>query len=205
MNIVSEVSHGGRGRRAGKIGALLAMGAAFVLSVVTVPGAAATGEAVACPASVSVPAKTSVRFFPPLRSGDAEFAGQGPAITVSAKRQRWDSTQDYLAVVVNMRAEETQSDWTMAEGTQQNFTLYVAPVGCNIDAASLTLGAFDSNGYLAKGPYPNPYPLPAGDSDVINKTFVSGYTVWDDGAGADVGSYTSVQVTTRPFTVRFTN
>jgi hypothetical protein len=189
-----------------KFASKLAMSAAvLVTTVVVVPGASASEGAVVCPASVTVPAKTSSRFYPPLRSGDGEFEGHGPAITVSAKRQRWDAAQDYLSVVVRMRAEETQSDWTMAEGTQLSFTLYVAPAGCNIDATWLTLGAFDSNGYLAKGSYPNPYSLPAGDSDVVNKSFVSGYTVWDDRVGSDVAAYTSVQVTTRAFTVRFTN
>ena len=193
MNIerlIANIACGQRSRGR-KIGALLAICAAVASSVAAVPALAASESA--CPASFSVPAKTSARFYPPLRSGDGEFEGHGPAITVSAKRQLWHSTQDYLSVVVNMRAEETQSDWTTAEGTQQNFTLYVAPVGCNIDSVSLTLGAFDSNGYLAKGPYPNPYPLPAGDSEIINKSFVSGYTVWDDRAGTDVGGYTSVQ------------
>jgi hypothetical protein len=34
---------------------------------------------------------------------------------------------------------------------------------------------------------------------------VSGYRVWDDRSGLDVGNFTSMAVITRPFTVHFTN
>jgi hypothetical protein len=175
----------------------------MALAVVIVPHAAASGATVACPATVSVPAKVSPRFYPPLTAGDREFRAHGPAITVSAKRQLWNSTTDYLQVVVKMRAEETQSDWTKAEGTQ-TFILFRAPTGCGIDPKSIPNGDFDSNGYLARTSYANPYQLPAGDATQVNKSFVSKYTVWDDRVGSDVGAYTSVSVTTRAFTVRLT-
>jgi len=162
-----------------------------------------SGAAVACPASVTIPARTLPQFFPPLRGGDTEFAEHGPAITVAAKRQVWASATDTVRVVVTMRAEETQSDWSKAEGSR-SFILYTAPAGCHIDTSWLPYGAFDSNGYLAKPLYANPYPLTAGDTDTVNRSFVSGYKVWDARAGSDIAAYTSVQVGVRAFTVKFT-
>jgi hypothetical protein len=120
------------------------------------------------------------------------------------KRVKVSTTRDYLIAIVKMRAEETQSDWSKAEGTQQTYTLYTAQPGCFIDTRQLAYG-FDSNGYLAKGSYANQYSLPAGDTDNLNGTFVAGYTVWDDRVGLDVGDYTSVQVKFKPFTVQSTN
>jgi hypothetical protein len=139
-----------------------------------------------------------------LVSGDGDFAGHGPAITVSAKRKLIEGSRDSLTVVVTMKAEETQSDWTTARGTQPTFTLYTAPPGCRISGTT-TGGTFDSNGYLARAFYANPYSLPAGDTDTTNKSFVLSYTVWDDRTGADVNGYTSVQVKTKPFNVMFEN
>lgn len=206
MDNVSTDS-GGRGLPAYRRRTLAAVGvvAAIALTALVLPQEAASGAWVACPASVTVPEKTSARFYPPLVAGDREFEGHGPSITVSAKRELWEGTTDVLLVVVKMRAEETQSDWTRAEGTQQTFTLYQAPTGCGIDASSVPYGNFDSNGYLARAAYPNPYPLPAGDPATVNKSFVLRYSVWDDRAGTDVVDYTSVTVTTRSFTVRLTS
>ena len=172
-------------------------------SVLIVSGASATPAG--CSDDAYVLSKTSPRFYPPLVSGDGDFAGHGPAITVSAKRNLIDASRDSLTVVVTMKAEETQSDWTTARGTQSNFTLYTAPPGCQIESVSFISGSFDSSGYLARASYANPYSLPAGDTSSVNKSFVLGYTVWDDRTGADVNGYTSVQVKTRPFTVHFAN
>jgi hypothetical protein len=153
---------------------------------------------------VNVPEKPLPRFFPSLTSGDRNFANHGPAITVAAKRQLFESpSADTLVVVVRMKAHETQADWTAAAG-QRSFNLYQAPTGCNIDRSSVGRGPFDSNGYLAKPLLANPYSLDAGDSDTVNKSFVRRYTVWDNRDGNDVGTYTSVQVWTRAFTIRLT-
>lgn len=164
--------------------------------------AAAEQAAVVCPTSVSVPAK-ALTLYPSRTAGDTDFGGNGPAITVSAKREKWDGSSDYLSAVIRMRAEETKSDWTAADGTK-SFVLYLAPAGCNIDTRSLAYGSFDSNGYLAKTSSADPRQLAAGDAS-INPSFVSGYTVWDDHSGRDIDTYTRVQVKTRAFTVHFTN
>ena len=96
-----------------------------------------------------------------------------------------------------MKAEETESNWTRASGKTSAVTLYRAPAGCHIVPGSVPFGDFDSNGYLARAEYANPYALPAGDTDLSHPSFVLGYSIRDDRVGSDVGSYTSVQVITR--------
>jgi hypothetical protein len=183
-------------RRTLAAGGVLAAAGALTLAVTG--SSTATGQA--CPATVQVPEKSLPRFFPPLASGDREFNGNGPAITVSAKRKLIDSSpRDFLVVTVKMKAEETRSDWTAGRG-ERTFTLYESPTGCNI-SIFVPLGSFDSNGYLARARLSNPHALDPGNTG-INGSFVRRYTVWDDRAGKDVGEYTSVQVLTRAFTVR---
>ena len=137
-------------RSALTVGAMVcaALSVVMAASVLVVSGAFAT-RAADCPVDEFVPSKTSPRFYPPLVSGDGDFAGHGPAITVSAKRQLWSGSIDYLKVVATMKAEETQSDWTTARGTQSSFKLYTAPAGCYIESTTLN-GSFDSSGYLAR-------------------------------------------------------
>jgi hypothetical protein len=76
------------------------------------PGLAAAGAG--CPATVDVVRDLKLpRFFAPLTSGDREFVGHRPAITVSAKRLETDRPSgDFLTVVVKMQAQEPESDWT---------------------------------------------------------------------------------------------
>jgi hypothetical protein len=159
-----------------------------------------TSARAACSGTVDVDAKSLPRMFPSLIGGDANFAGHGPSVTVSAKRKLINGpTTDSLIVVVSMRAEETQSDWTRASGSR-SYTLYTTPTGCHIQPGSVWFGSFDSNGYLDRGS--GPRGLGPGDTDTINPSFVSGYTVYDDQAGNDVGPHTSVRVHTRAFTLR---
>lgn len=175
-------------------GVLLASGI-LVLAL----GSPATGAS--CPATASVPEKTLEPLDPSLVSGDPNFAGHGPAVTVAAKRKHIASSTDSLIVVVRMRAEETTSDWTTAEG-QQTFPLYTAPPGCHIVLGSASRGPFDSNGYLAGAATSDPYSLTPGDTDTLNPSFVRGYRIWADHSGDDVPTYTSVRVLTRAFSVR---
>lgn len=198
----------GRGRRSGKRRTVAAVTVAGVvaLSALVVPGATAYGAALACE-PVEIDPRATPRFFPPLTSGDAEFGGNGPAITVSAKLIRTDSPSgDFLTVKVMMRAEETKSDWTKAEGTM-TYLLFQADPGCDINY-SLLPGKFDSNGYLARAASRGvSYGLPAGDPGEgihnLNPSFVDHYRVHGDRLGSDVGSWTSVQVAPRRFTVNF--
>jgi hypothetical protein len=161
------------------------------------PGTSAADAA--CDPTAHVDGDNLPRFFPRLTSGDREFAGHGPAITISAKMRRVPkATRDTLVVVVKMRAEETQPDTTTAD-SGRTFPLYQAPRGCRIRPGSVRVGSFDSNGYLAAPAAADPFPLDAGDT---NASFVQGYRVWDDRVGLDVGLYTSVQVVTRAFNIR---
>jgi len=199
---------GGRVRKR-RVALRAALVGATLLTALALPPTTAGGQALACPSSVNVSARTLPTFPPPLVAGDAEFSGHGPAITVAATLKRSNTgspgspTVDILRVVVSMRAEETQSNWTRAEGSSTDFLLYAAPAGCRINV-SLLPGAFDSNGYLARSFHPDPYSLAAGNTG-INPSFVQSYRVWDDRSGSDVGVYTGVAVITRPFVVQFTN
>jgi hypothetical protein len=179
----------------------LVLPAAVLIAAFGIPAGAASGTVLACPSTAGVAARTLPQFLPPLVSGDREFSDHGPAITVAAKLERWTTgSVDTLRVVASMRAEETQSNWTKAEGSA-SFLLYTAPAGCRIDAARLP-GTFDSNGYLARTALANPYSLPAGNTG-LNSSFVQSYRVWDDHSGLDIGSYTGVAVITKQFAVSF--
>ena len=183
-------------RRAGsRAAAVLGM-----LPLLVLPGAAASGAPAACE-STPVAARALPVYRPPLVSGDGDFAGHGPAVTVYAKRELWSTgAGDSLVVRVRIRAEETSTNWSRAEGAT-GYTLFTGAPGCRIDA-SLLPGGFDANGYLARPLHPNPYSLPPGNTGV-NASFVAGYTVWDDRPGSDIGAYTGVRVTTRAFTVHY--
>lgn len=184
--------------------AALAAGAVVLAGGIVGSSLGSTAAGASCPATGYVAPKTLPRLYPKLVSGDRNFAGHGPAVTVAAKRKLysyWPNSVDTLNVTVSIRAQETTSDWTTATG-ERSYELYRAPAGCRIVIGSAGLGPFDSNGYLARAATSNPYPLPAGDADSLNPSFVRGYTVWDDHSGDDVGSYTSVQVHTRGFFVR---
>jgi hypothetical protein len=181
-------------------GVLVATGA---LTLALAPGS--TGTGLACPfTQEQKEAGYLPRFFPPRTSGDRDFGGHGPAITVSAKREliQVSPGPDRLEVVVKMKAQETRSDWSTANG-EGRFTLYTSPPGCDISSVGLGGEEFDSNGYLARPLLANPYTLEAGNRG-ISHSFVrgaNGYKVWDDRVGKDIGSYTSVQVFYRAFTV----
>lgn len=156
--------------------------------------------AVACPSAETVPS-IDITEFPSLVEGDNDFGGHGPAVTVSAKLRKVNGTNhDSLHVDVRMRADETQSDWTTAIGTTSN-GIYLGPFGCDIDMSKLSVGTFDSNGYLNLQAAENAHALPVGDPS----SFVSGFLVWDDHGGSDVGSFTRVRVTTKAFAVRFSS
>jgi len=184
--------------------------AVAVAGVGAVASEAAAETAAAAPcASRSVGVRTftlpasSVR----LLSGDRNFGGGGPAVTAWAKLEKWTvgspgNFHDELRVRFGMRADETRSNWTSGEG-ETSVVLYRAPLGCRIDSARLP-GQFDSNGYLAQRPgTPEPHNLKPGNSG-INASFVTGYRVYAQHNGNDVGSYTRVLVSTKAVWVHFT-
>lgn len=68
----------------------------------------------------------SVTFVPPrVGSGDADFAGHGPAVSTIVTLLQ---APDVLRARVYMKARETRSDWTEASGSM-DFELYRPPAG----------------------------------------------------------------------------
>ncbi len=68
-------------------------------------------------------------FVPGLVSGDGEFNQHGPLVTVNA--ELYLQGTDSLMCCVYMKAEETEPDWTTAEG-EWDILLYQAPDGWKI-------------------------------------------------------------------------
>jgi hypothetical protein len=185
-----------------RIAAGLAAAATSAGLLVAAPPAAAAPvvpeTATSCPSVVTVRSQ-NFTDFPTLVKGDNEFNDNGPAVTVAAKLRKVNgASNDRLYVDVRMRAEETVADSTTAV-LSKSFLLYLAPARCDIDMSKLTVGTFDSNGYLNVISDNNPHALPVGDPT----SFVQYFRVWDDHPGSDVGSFTRLRVTTKAFTVRF--
>jgi hypothetical protein len=72
-------------------------------------------------------------FWPEMIRGDCEFAGHGPSVTL---RARLYVRSDSLFCYVYMKAEETESNWSTAEGEWDEF-LYRAPAGWKITHTNL--------------------------------------------------------------------
>ena len=87
-------------------------------------------------------------YWPKLINGDCEFGDKGPVVTLKAELYVEDT--DLLMCHVYMRAEETERNWSTAEGSWYEI-LYQAPSGwrivdIGIDPASCYIQYID-NGY----------------------------------------------------------
>lgn len=70
----------------------------------------------------------TVSFTPRHTEGDREFNGHGPAVKVSVFLTK---SPNQVVFNVYMKARETRSDWTTAEG-YKSMTIYTAPPGRRI-------------------------------------------------------------------------
>ncbi|MET0133387.1 MAG: hypothetical protein ABW215_07310 [Kibdelosporangium sp.] len=177
----------------------VAIGLAFVAAAGVL--AMSAGSASAAPArpvgvnavlDVGIPAAAvppSGRFIPPHVQGDREFDGHGPDVRVDAALVLTSRTVD---TQLHMRARETRSDWTTADGTR-SFRMYTAPAGWCV--TGVNTGTFDSLQYRDTDHAADVF----GPQDPFS--FISGYDVIGDTSGDDAGVDTGVAVTTRPFTV----
>jgi hypothetical protein len=68
------------------------------------------------------------RWYAPHTNGDLEFAGHGPSVWLDGKL---DVINDRVVMRVHMKAQETASNWSMAEGTVEK-EIYKAPSGFKI-------------------------------------------------------------------------
>jgi hypothetical protein len=68
-------------------------------------------------AEVTIQPVPTAFFIPPLVEGDREFAGHGPVTSLRVDLQIRNEKEVWAQVY--MRARETKSDWTTAEGTAE--------------------------------------------------------------------------------------
>lgn len=137
----------------------------------------------------TIPETTLGRYFPPLVSGDREFDGHGPHILVKVNLTKSDYEID---CTVYMYAQETQSNWSTAYGSQTT-PIYNAPSGYYIQDI-LNIPISDSYEFTytvgSDGHEHDPVIVPRGASGLVKD-----YTIWGDGPnGNDIGTWTSVQV-----------
>lgn len=82
-------------------------------------------------------------FVPPHTRGDEEFNGNGPAVLCRVRLSIIGTENNLLQSQIYMKAEETRSDWTTAEGTDTH-VIYTAPAGKKIkEIACLTFDQFE--------------------------------------------------------------
>jgi hypothetical protein len=127
----------------------------------------------------------TITYMPPHTRGDREFDGHGPDVWSFANIIRITSNTQ-LRINIYMKAEETRSDWTTAEGTF-NRTVYTAPSGKDVKQI-LTVPTIDNFFYT--------------DDDHGADTFFRGstglvnqYVFVGDTGGDDAGVDTKVDVT----------
>ena len=125
----------------------------------------------------------TIKYVPPHTRGDREFNGHGPDVWCKVSLETLnDDTQ--LRVKIWMKAKETTSDWTTAEGTDYQ-TIYTAHSGKQIKQI---LTVTEDYIYYYDDDTSDDY-FPRGDAGLVNKYIFKG-----DTSGDDAGTDTSVTV-----------
>jgi hypothetical protein len=129
-------------------------------------------------------------YKPPHTRGDQDFKGQGPQVVCRVELSVVSYNTQVLAEIY-MKAEQTNSDWTTAEGTD-SYILYTAPAGKEIK--QILCPAYDQIAYL--------------DSNINQDVFERGiggpvlrYKFTGDAEGNDAGTNTGVIVEYNPIQV----
>ncbi|MEL6674540.1 MAG: hypothetical protein AAFR61_20185, partial [Bacteroidota bacterium] len=123
---------------------------------------------------------SSFSFLPPHTRGDREFKGNGPQVRISTYLYK-NSRQAYLRVY--MKAEETKSDWTTAEGTSSRHYFYNAPTGWHIKKID------GQNSFPGVVEY-----LDTDTQDDIFNTTLGQFVVVGDTKGHEAGTRTGVSI-----------
>jgi hypothetical protein len=120
-----------------------------------------------------------ISYMPPYTRGDKEFDGNGPNIYSNVNLI---NLGNQLIARIYMKAVETSSDWTTAEGTK-DFVIYTADPGRRIEAVvtagSASYSYTDNNHDMDEFPGAGP---------------VRKYSFMGDGSGDDVGYHTRVEI-----------
>ncbi|PTQ76964.1 hypothetical protein C8R26_11112 [Nitrosomonas oligotropha] len=132
---------------------------------------------------------TYLSFTPPHTRGDKEFGGHGPEVWAKAT---WSIQGTRVNLRLWMKAQETRSDWTTAEG-ERNDTYYTPPPGWRIDSIVSTL---ESSAHYIDTDH-NDDRQGGGPNGPVKEFKFRG-----DRDGDDAGSYTGVDVTFNPLVVK---
>jgi hypothetical protein len=132
---------------------------------------------------------TYLSFTPPHTRGDREFSGNGPKVWATA---RWTHDNAQVRLRLWMKAEETKSDWTTAEGERVE-TYYTAPSGWRIESV---VSGLQSSAYYVDTDH-NDDRVGGGPSGPVREFVFRG-----DRRGDDAGIYTGVDVYFNPLTVK---
>ena len=128
--------------------------------------------------SVSVP----IRKCPVHTRGDREFAGNGPQVWADARVQSGNGGAE-IQLYTHLKAEETRSDWTTAEGSWTDRLIYVPyPFRFRrfLTATTSSIRYLDNDTTL--------------DAPAISGSLVGRWLVQGDTGGNDVGNCTNDDV-----------
>ncbi len=137
---------------------------------------------------VSYSRNTKITYTPPHTRGDREYDGHGPNIN---SRVEWINRTSRIDVRTYMKAKETKSDWTTAEGSKTT-TYYTPPSGWKIKriiGANVTTDQFQDYDHAANS-------RGMGPGGPV-KTFI----YRGDHKGSEAGTYTGMDVFFNPLRV----
>ncbi|MER2514572.1 MAG: hypothetical protein ABTQ25_19550 [Nitrosomonas ureae] len=132
---------------------------------------------------------TYLSFTPPHTRGDKEFSGHGPEVWANA---RWSNEGTHVNFRLWMKAQETRSDWTTAEGERTEI-YYTPPPGWRIDSIANSL---ESTAHYIDTDH-NDDRQGGGPNGPVKEFKFRG-----DRSGDDAGSYTGVDVTFNPLVMK---
>jgi hypothetical protein len=132
---------------------------------------------------------TYLSYTPPHTRGDKEYSGNGPEVWATAN---WINDGTHVNLRLWMKAKETRSDWTTAEG-ERTESYYTAPSGWRIDSI---VGNLESSAHYVDTDH-NDDRQGGGPNGPVKEFNFRG-----DRDGDDAGSYTGVDVTFNPLTVK---
>lgn len=132
---------------------------------------------------------TYLSYTPPHTRGDKEYDGHGPEVWATA---RWVNDGTHINLRLWMKAKETRSDWTTAEGVRVE-SYYTAPSGWRIESIE---GNVESSAHYVDSDH-NDDRQGGGPNGPVKEFKFRG-----DHKGDDAGSYTGVDVYFNPLVVK---
>ena len=132
---------------------------------------------------------TYLSYTPPHTRGDREYSGNGPEVWATAN---WINDGTRVNLRLWMKAKETRSDWTTAEG-ERTESYYTVPSGWRIDSI---VGNLESSAHYVDTDH-NEDRQGAGPNGPVKEFVFRG-----DRRGDDAGEHTGVDVSFNPLVVK---